>query len=322
MGGGILLDQEDYVSNFYVLLIPLIWTATRFGVTGVVSMLVLIQTSVVLVEHLNGYHPLAVFDLQLLLITLAITGLLLGVSIDEQRRTSADFRESLKLAAAGEMAAAITHEINQPVTAMSGYAKALQLIVASPQPDRAQLNDMLRKLVDESTRTANVVRRLRDFFRSGSTQLETISVTALAERVVMSLREKAHAVTLTCHAGDGVPPVLADPVQIEVVLRNLVMNAIDSATQANPSRGSVEVTTAVNASGEVQVAVRDSGPGIRASDVDRLFESFVTTRTSGMGMGLSISRAIVDAHGGRIWAVAGATGLLYFTPPPDEPLSA
>ena len=138
----------------------------------------------------------------------------------------------------------------------------------------------------------------------------------------MSLREKAHAVTLTCHAGDGVPPVLADPVQIEVVLRNLVMNAIDSATQANPSRGSVEVTTAVNASGEVQVAVRDSGPGIRASDVDRLFESFVTTRTSGMGMGLSISRAIVDAHGGRIWAVAGATGLLYFTPPPDEPLSA
>ncbi len=320
--GGILLDQEGYVSNFYVLLIPLIWTATRFGVTGVVSMLVLIQTSVVLAEYLNGYHPLAVFDLQLLLITLAITGLLLGATIDELRRTTADYRESLKLAAASEMAAAITHEINQPLTAMSGYAKALQLIVASPQPDRVQLNDMLRKLVDESTRTADVVRRLHDFFRSGSTQLETISVTALAERVVMSLREKAHAVTLTCHAGDGVPPVLADPVQIEVVLRNLVMNAIDSATQANPSRGSVEVTTAVNASGEVQVAVRDSGPGIRASDVDRLFESFVTTRTSGMGMGLSISRAIVDAHGGRIWAVAGATGLLYFTPPPDEPLSA
>lgn len=322
MWGGIFLGQEDYVSNFYVLLIPLIWTATRFGVTGVVSMLVLIQTSVVLVEHLNGYHPLAVFDLQLLLITLAITGLLLGATIDELRRTTADYRESLKLAAAGEMAAAITHEINQPLTAMSGYAKALQLIVASPQPDRVQLNDMLRKLVDESTRTADVVRRLRDFFRSGSTQLETISVTALAERVVMSLREKARAVTLTCHAGDDVPSVLADPVQIEVVLRNLVMNAIDSATQANPSRGSVEVTTAVNASGEVQVAVRDSGPGIRASDVDRLFESFVTTRTSGMGMGLSISRAIVDAHGGRIWAVAGATGLLYFTLPPDEPLSA
>lgn len=76
------------------------------------------------------------------------------------------------------------------------------------------------------------------------------------------------------------------------------------------------------ASGDVQVAVRDSGPGIRASDVDRLFESFVTTKTSGMGMGLSISRAIVDAHGGRIWAVAGATGLLCFTLPPDEPLNA
>jgi signal transduction histidine kinase len=320
MWGGILLDQEDYVSNFYVLLIPLIWTATRFGVTGVVSILVLIQTSVVLAEYLNGYHPLSVFNLQLLLITLAITGLLLGVTIDEERRTRADFRESLKLAAAGEMAAAITHEINQPLTAMSGYAKALQLIVASPQPDRAQLNDMLRKLVEESSRTADVVRRLRDFFRSGSTQLETISMTAIAERVVTSLCEKAQAmnITLTCHASGEVPPVLVDPLQIEVVLRNLVMNAIDSATQTDRSRGSVEVTIAVNPSGEVQVAVQDSGPGIRASEVDRLFESFVTTKTSGMGMGLSISRAIVDAHGGRIWAVSGATGLLCFTLPLDE----
>lgn len=172
MWGGIFLDQEDYVSNFYVLLIPLIWTVTRFGVVGVVSLLVLIQTSVILAEYLNGYHPLSVFDLQLLLITLAITGLVLGVSIDEQRRTSADFRESLKRAAAGEMAAAITHEINQPLTAMSGYAKALQLIVASPQPDRVQLNDMLRKLVDESTRTADVVRRLRDLFVRGPRSLK------------------------------------------------------------------------------------------------------------------------------------------------------
>jgi len=315
-----LHNQRDYITNFYLLFLPLIWAATRFGMVGAASVLVLIQTSVFLVVYLSGYQPLSVFELQLLLITLAITGLLLGVSIDEQRRATEDFRESLKLAAAGEMAAAITHEINQPLTAMSGYAKAGQLIAATPDPDRAQLNDTMRKLMEESKRTAAVVRRLRDFFRSGATRLERVSMTDLAGQVVESLRARAHGahVTLACQAGGNLPPVLVDSVQIEVVLRNLLLNAMDSAATANPASGSVTVEIGTNKAGAVVVAVRDSGSGIHASDVERLFESFVTTKTSGMGMGLAISRAIVDAHGGQIWAVPGTTGLLCFTLPPDN----
>ncbi len=319
-----LQDQQDHIRNFYLLFMPLIWAATRFGMAGAASALVLIQAGVLSVLVLSGYQPISVFELQLLLIALAITGLLLGVSIDEQRRATDDFRESLKLAAAGEMAAAITHELNQPLTALSGYATAGQLIAAAPNPDRAQLNDTMRKLLEESKRTAAVVRRLRDFFRSGATRLERISIAALAEQVVASLRAKADAarVTVTCSASDNIPPVLVDSVQIEVVLRNLLMNAIDSATSANPAGGIVDVKIEVNKGGEVVVAVRDSGSGIRASDVDRLFESFVTTKTSGMGMGLAIGRAIIDAHGGRIWAVPGDTGLLCFTLPPDMPSDA
>jgi two-component system sensor kinase FixL len=312
-----LQDQRDYVRNFYLLFLPLIWSATRFGVVGAASALALIQTGILLVVSFSGYQPISVFELQLLVITLAITGLLLGVSIDEQRRATEDFRESLKLAAAGEMAAAITHEINQPLTALSGYARAGQLIAASPNPDREQLNDTMGKLLEESKRTAAVVHRLRDFFRSGATQLETVSMSALAEQVVTSLKAKAFAmnVSVTCRASAGVPPVLVDAIQIEVVLRNLLLNAIDSAAQAGAAGGSVAVEIGTNSVGKLVVAVRDSGAGIREADAQRLFESFVTTKTSGMGMGLAISRAIIDAHGGQIWAVPGNTGLLYFTLP-------
>ena len=322
-----LQDKQDHIRNFYLLFLPLIWSAARFGVVGAASALVLIQAGVLSVLVLSGYQPVSVFELQLLLIALAITGLLLGVSIDEQRRAIQDFRESLKLAAAGEMAAAITHEINQPLTALSGYATAGQLIAAAPNPDLAQLKETLRKLVEESKRTSAVVRRLRDFFRYGATRLEPVAMSELVARVVMSLRAKADIahVHLTVETRSHVAPVLMDAVQIEVVVRNLLMNAIDSAATAGTagsSKGNVSVRVEVNSAGAVSVAVRDSGSGIRASDAERLFESFVTTKSSGMGMGLAISRAIIDAHGGQIWAVPGPTGHLCFTLPPDVPSGA
>ena len=322
-------DQRDHVRNFYLLFLPLIWAATRFGMVGAASAMALVQIGLFVAVYFSGYQPISVFELQLLLMALAITGLLLGVSIDEQRRATRDFRESLKLAAAGEMAAAITHEINQPLTALSGYATAGQLLAGAPALDRVRLNETLGKLVEESRRTSAVVRRLRDFFRSGSTRLERVAMAEIVARVAALLQARAAAahVVLTCDTGspDGtVGPLLVDVVQIEVVLRNLLMNAIDSAAAsraADPGgrSGSVSLRIAADKAGMLRVEVRDSGPGIRAQDAERLFESFVTTKTSGMGMGLAISRAIIDAHGGQIWAVPGDSGVLCFTLPLDAP---
>ena len=312
-----LQDPRDHIRNFYLFFLPLIWGATRFGMVGAAAVLVLIQTGVLTVLVLTRYQPVPAFELQLLLIALAVTGLLLGVSIDEQRRAVEDFRDSLKLAAAGEMAAAITHEVNQPLTALANYADAVQMIAASPHLDRGRLNDTVRKLTDESKRTAAVVRRLRDFFRSGATQLEPVSIKLLAEQALDALRPRAQRanVVLACRAAEALPPVLADVLQMEVVLRNVLTNAIDSVMQASPAGGSVTLEIRSEREKSVVVAVRDSGPGFRESDVERLFESFTTTKKSGMGMGLTISRAIVTAHGGRIWAVPGNTGLLCFSLP-------
>ncbi len=145
---------------------------------------------------------------------------------------------------------------------------------------------------------------------------------ALATQVGESLRAQALAahVTVTSGARAPIPPVLMDAVQIEVVLRNLLLNAIDSAAGSADSAVAVEMEA--TKAGEVVVAVRDSGAGIPESEQERLFESFVTTKTCGMGMGLAISRAIVEAHGGRIWAVPGNAGLLCFTLPLDAAADA
>ena len=317
-------EQRDHVQYFYVLFLPLIWTAARRGMVGAASALIVIQTGLLLLVYFSGYQPLSVFELQLLLITLAITGLLLAVSIDEQRRVTADFHESLKLAAAGEMAAAIAHEINQPLTALSNYATAGQLIAACAHPDRALLNDTMGKLMEESRRTSAVVRRLRDFFRAGATRLERMVMSDLTAKIVQSLRSKAETahVTLEIRTSGDTPRVLVDPLQIEVVLRNLILNAIESAAAVSAQGGHVELHIQTNRAGEIVVAVRDNGSGIPEADSERLFDSFVTTKTSGMGMGLAISRAIVEAHGGRIWAVPGASGLLCFALPPEAPAHA
>lgn len=310
---------ENHIKYFYVLFLPLIWTAARFGMVGASFALALIQTGVLLGVNLAGYQPLSVFELQLLLIALAITGLLLGVTIDERQRADADFRESLKLAAAGEMAAAITHELNQPLTAMSSYATAAQLIAATDHPDRAQMTETMRKLVDESKRAAVVVRRLRDFFSTGATQLAPASIVDLAVKMKDSLYARAQAanVTIECRTANNIPTVLVDAVQIEVVLHNLLLNAIDAAASATQP-GKVIIDIQVIDCGDVQVTVEDTGSGIRAADVDRLFKSFSTTKATGMGMGLAISRAIIDGHGGQIWAVPGPQGVLRFTLPIKE----
>lgn len=313
----LLQGEPQHAQNFYLLFLPLIWAATRFGTAGAAIALALVQTGLYLLFFLGGYKPLSVFELQLLMIALAITGLLLGVTIDEQRRLSLEYRESLKLAAAGEMAATIAHEINQPLTALSGYATAAQLMTSVPQPDRAQLDATMEKMLTETRRTAAVVKRLRDFFRSGATRLEAVALGELTAKAAAALRAKADVanVVLTCEVRGALPKVLADSLQIEVVLRNLIQNAIESAADANNQGGRVEVGIGPGENGEIVVTVKDSGAGIPDADTQRLFESFVTTKSAGMGMGLAISRAIVDAHGGRIWAVPGKSGLVCFALP-------
>lgn len=314
--GQMASEQFKY---FYVLFLPLVWVSVRHGLIGAAMAVVLIQGGVILAVQLAGHQALTVFELQTLLLALVVTGFALGATVDERRRADEDLRQSLRLAAAGEMAAALAHELNQPLTALSGYARSCQLLLDAPGECRQELNETLHKLIGEAKRSADVVRRLRDFFRTGSTRLERIAPARLAHSVAESLADRAGAkgVAIECTVLPDVPELLLDPVQIDVVLRNLVTNAVDAASGfvRKPATVTVEVR---RAAGFAQVSVCDSGPGVRAEQIRQLFEPFMTTKASGMGLGLAISRAIVEAHGGRLWAEAGEQGVFRFTLPVDE----
>jgi signal transduction histidine kinase len=213
------------------------------------------------------------------------------------------------------MAAALAHELNQPLTAVATYARAARMIAEAPAADRALLLDTLGKLVSESTRASEVVRRLRDFFRSGTTRLAPVALAAIAARVLEAARTRADAlgITLALEADPDLPEILADETQLEVVLRNLVANAIDAASAARP--GKISVRVAPDGPGLLRACVSDSGPGVAEADAGRIFEPFETTRASGMGIGLAVSRAIVEAHGGRLWVEPGTHGVFCFTLP-------
>jgi signal transduction histidine kinase len=297
----------EQVRFFYVLFLPLIFVAARHGLAGSAVAMIAIQGAVIVAGQIADLGTLTVFELQALLIALTITGLFLGVTVDERRHAEAELARSLRLASAGEMAAALAHELNQPLTAVASYARSSRLLAGNSPPDPELLAATLEKLVAESDRAADVVRRLRDFFLSGSTKLARTDVVAVAGRAIASLAATAQAAGVRVVARmDPLPRILADELQIEVVLRNLVANAIQAA---RGSEGSEVAMTGFAASGRLEITIADSGPGVTAANASRIFEPFETTRAAGMGMGLAISRAIVEAHGGRLWAEPGNRGV-------------
>jgi two-component system sensor kinase FixL len=303
---------------FYVMFLPLVWVATRFGMTGATLTAVAIQLGLFVEVQLGAYQAVTVFELQAFLIALTITGLFLGVAIDERRRTAEELRRSMRLAAAGEMAAALAHEINQPLTALATYARAGQMLARAQPQDLDRLHETLERLASESARAGEVVRKLRDFFRTGATELASCSLTQIAGRAVDAARPRAASagVQIECD-GSGAHVHLIDEVQILVVLRNLISNACEAAAGAAPPRH-VLVEVRPDAGGGARITVRDTGPGVRREDADRIFEPFESSRATGMGMGLAISRAIVEAHGGRLWAEPGAHGMFTLAFPAPE----
>ena len=180
----------------------------------------------------------------------------------------------------------------------------------------ALVDEEAGKLVNEASRASNVVKRLRDFFRTRSTELQPVDVSMLVDEVIRSQSTHARAmhVALEGRCDAQLPRVWLDRVQIEVVLRNLVSNAMDAAAQDGAQPAAVSVEGRLR-DGHLVVAVRDSGPGISAAMLPHLFESRPSSKPGGMGIGLAICRTIIEAHGGRLWAEVGAGGRFFFSIP-------
>jgi len=296
-------DPSKY---FYLLFLPLIWIALRGGFIGAAVASGIVQIGVVLGTHGGPMHSLALVELQALVAALSLTGLFLGVMVDERERASEGLKASLRLAAAGEMAGAIAHEINQPLAALSNYGRACQLILGRGETKfpNSELNATIEKMLGESKRAAEVVGRLRDFFRSGTTRLEHVTVESLLERArrIGSKLDPCSEVDFRVETDASASVLLADRLQIELVLRNLIANAFEATANLPAGEKGVSLSVQQTEGGRILFRITDTGPGLSPSARKLLFEPFSSTKPMGMGLGLAISRAIAEAHGGSLSA--------------------
>lgn len=311
------VGAEADFKYFYVLFLPVAWAAARHGLAGAVVGAAIVQIGIIGAVQLLGFSAVTVLEMQTLAVVLVLFGFFIGVVVDEKQRVSAELRQTLRLAAAGEMAGALAHELNQPLTALSAYGTACEQLLERGETGE-RLRETIRRMVAESFRAADVVRRLRDFFRTGATKLEPISLGDLLASATSAFAAKAqqHGIELII---DPAPPcaLLADRLQLEVVLRNLLSNAFDAVAEQAAGKRRVRLSVDPEGAGRVCIRVEDSGPGLSGAKAARLFEAFQSSKESGLGLGLVISRAIVEAHGGNLWAEVADRGLFKLVLPTE-----
>jgi signal transduction histidine kinase len=238
--------------------------------------------------------------------------LMRGVSVDisERRRVEREFarqRDELthlsRVAALGEMAGSLAHEITQPLMAILSNARAAQRFMANEKPDLSELRAIVADIVDDDKRAGEVIHRLRTLLRKGEVQRTPIDLNSVVTEVLRLTRNELmnRGVVARTELATELPSSLGDRIQLQQVLLNLVMNSCDAMEGVDGSHQLVVRTCIAHGVG-IEVSVSDSGRGIPAVDIERIFDPFVTTKEHGMGLGLSVCRTIITAHGGRLWA--------------------
>jgi PAS domain S-box-containing protein len=239
--------------------------------------------------------------------------------IDEQKKAEEE-RERLRQELAhlarldrvsriGELTASLAHEIKQPIAAAVTNAEACQRLLDSDQPDLPEAREAASEMVKDARRAADIIDRVRLLYQKGSPQLDLVDVNEVIREMAMMLQSEAnrHSVSIRTNFAEGLPKLMADRVQLQQVLMNLMLNSIEAMRGMS---GELGIESHLGDDGQLLISVSDTGVGL-PRDAERIFNPFFTTKTQGTGLGLAITRSIVEAHGGRIWAsrnaVRGAT---------------
>jgi two-component system, LuxR family, sensor kinase FixL len=236
--------------------------------------------------------------------------------LTEQQQTQEQLQElqselihMSRLSAMGEMASALAHELNQPLAAISNYMNgSRRLLEASADPNRAKIEKALNKAAEQAVRAGQIIRRLRDFVSRDESEKRVESLAKLIEEAgALGLTgSREQGVLLRFHVDPACDKVLVDRVQIQQILVNLFRNALEA--MQNAPRRELTVTSSAAADDMVEIVISDTGSGFSGDTASKLFQTFFTTKASGMGVGLSISRSIVEAHGGKMWAESNQSG--------------
>ncbi|WP_434042662.1 MULTISPECIES: hybrid sensor histidine kinase/response regulator [Sorangium] len=209
-----------------------------------------------------------------------------------------------RVSAMSELAASIAHELNQPLAAILSNAQAAQRLLARTPPDLAEVRAALEDIVADDRRAAAVIQRMRAMLRKGELGEAALDLGGLVREGVRLVASAAHlaGATVRLELTPGLPPVRGDGVRLQQVLVHLLANALDAVARRPPDARLVVVRTRPAEGRRVELSVTDSGEGVPPEDLERIFEAFFTTKAHGLGVGLAISRSIVEAHGGRLWA--------------------
>jgi two-component system, LuxR family, sensor kinase FixL len=207
-----------------------------------------------------------------------------------------------RLATIGEMASGIAHELNQPLAAIATYAHACDRLLSLPEPEIEEIQTALRNIADQAVRAGDIIRRLRSLARAENPQQGPADVNAVIAELTELIQSdaKAHGVAYRAEFAPQLPQVTLDRGQIQQVILNLVRNALEALAPGPEDAGEVVVSTRRTPDDEVEIAVRDNGPGVDNQVVGRMFDPFCTTKAAGTGLGLAMSRTIVRAHGGSL----------------------
>jgi two-component system sensor kinase FixL len=239
---------------------------------------------------------------------------------EEALRHREQMMHASRLTTMGEMAAAMAHELNQPLSAIATYTAACQRFLDQPEETRADVMAALKEIGGQAHRAGQIIQRMRNFARSREAVRKIVHLGALIEEIrpLAELDAKANQVQLDIRIASDLPPVNADGVQIQQVVLNLLRNGVDAMAGVPPAQKLLELRASRDPARAARVEISDHGHGVADDVRDRLFTPFFTTKLSGMGMGLAISRSIITAHGGKLDCTSNPGGgtIFFFTLPP------
>jgi two-component system, LuxR family, sensor kinase FixL len=321
----------QHLQLFYLLFVPVVWMAVRAGIEGTCVGILIIQLG-----FISGFlaFPEEIQEMpkiQAFMLVLASTGLFAGTLVTERRRTEAQLRlhqasltRLAQLGSMGELAAALAHELNQPLMAAGTYTRLVDDAIHTGNTEAGPIAETAKKAVAQVERAAEVVRRLRALVRLDRSSRAACRVDRIVRETIDLCRHDLDRLPVRIHqaVAADLPPVMVDILQIEQALLNLVRNSIDAIDGAGQGTISIEAVPA--GTDFVEVRVRDSGPGFPPDLVANPFLPFLSTKKEGLGFGLPLCRSLIEANGGRIWLDVNSPGAaIHFTlpiaPPPGPP---